>query len=54
MKDAKRSTKDKAQKWKKDKLEKAQSFQLQHQKQRLPVPPRRMIMMMTSLISMIS
>jgi hypothetical protein len=35
-------------------LKKLNPLQLQHKKQRLPVPPRRMIMMMISLISMIS
>jgi hypothetical protein len=53
-KEATQSTKEKAQKWKKDKLEKAQSFTTATTKKRLPVPPRIMILMMTSLMSKIS
>jgi hypothetical protein len=54
MKDAKQFTKDKSQKWNKDKLKNLDPLQLQQQKQHLPVPPRIMIMMKTNLINMIS
>jgi hypothetical protein len=54
MRESKQSNKDKAQKWKKDKLEKLNPLQLKPQKQCMPVLPRIMIMMMSSLISTIS
>jgi hypothetical protein len=56
MKEAIQATKDKAQKWKKDKLKKLNPLQLQQEQQQkqLPVPPRIKILMMTSLRSMIS
>jgi hypothetical protein len=53
MKDAKQFTKDKAQKWKKDKLEKAQSFETATAKAASFSASKKIILMRTNLISMI-
>jgi hypothetical protein len=54
MKDATQFTKEKDWNGRRTSLKKLNPLQLQQQKQHLPVPPKRMILMRTNLISIIS